>query len=135
MKNRIFPLSNGLRIANFSSPHPFLFTDGTIIPAVEDKLAKLTMLDVEEQRVSNYTARRFQTVKLSWSLSEMVDDQIALWYTIYQVKEVDVVLVPMPVMIALKNTWTEKMILKSPFRVIRMADRITKAIHIDKFCI
>ena len=48
MDSKIFTLKNGLRVANFSSPHPFTFTDGTIIPAVEDEKARNLMLEVKE---------------------------------------------------------------------------------------
>lgn len=37
---QITKLSNGLRVANFSSPHPFTFEDGSVIPAVNDLIVK-----------------------------------------------------------------------------------------------
>lgn len=133
MESRIYTLSNGLRVANFSSPHPFTFTDGTVIPAVEDEKAINLMLDVEESSIPQRNSR-FKTVELDWSLSEPVADEIDYWFTFFAMKKVDVVIVPLPVMVALRNIWNIKDILKSPFRVIRVADRITKAIHINKFC-
>jgi hypothetical protein len=134
MESKIHTLTNGLRVANFSSPHPFTFTDGTVIPAVEDDKARKCMLEVDEERVPQRSAK-FRTVKLDWSLSEYVSDEIDYWFTFFAMKKVDVVIVPLPVMTALRSIWREKDIIKSPFRVIRVADRITKAIHIDKFCI
>lgn len=133
MDSRIYTLSNGLRVANFSSPHPFTFTDGTVIPAVEDEKAINLMLDVEESSIPQRNSR-FKTVELDWSLSEPVADEIDYWFTFFAMKKVDVVIVPLPVMVALRNIWNIKDILKSPFRVIRVANRITKAIHINKFC-
>ena len=134
MDSKIFTLKNGLRVANFSSPHPFTFTDGTIIPAVEDEKARNLMLEVKEtfHRTRN---SKFNSVSLDWNLSETVADEIDYWFTFFAMKKVDIVLVPLPVMTALKSIWDEKKILKSPFRVIRVSDRITKAIHTDKFCI
>ena len=134
MKDRVHTLSNGVKVANFSSPHPFTFTDGTIIPAVPDEIARKLMLEVDEKSIPQRSSR-FRTVSLDWSLSERVADEIDYWYTFFAMKIVDVVLVPLPVMTALKTIWDQKKILKSPFRVIRVADRITKTIHIDKFCI
>jgi len=134
MESKIYTLKNGLRVVNFSSPHSFLFTDSTVIPAVKDDKARNLMLEVEEMRVSQRNSR-FRTVKLDWSLSESVSEEIDYWFTFFAMKKVDVVIVPLPVMTALKSIWLEKDIIKSPFRVIRVADRITKAIHTDKFCI
>ena len=134
MESRIFKLTNGLRVANFSSPHPFTFTDGTVIPSVELELAGRLMLEVVEHSIPQRNSR-FRTVLLDWTLSERVSDEIDYWYTFFAMKKVDIVIVPLPVMTALRKVWDQKKILKSPFRVIRVADRITKVIHIDKFCI
>jgi len=134
MDKWIHTLSNGLRVANFSSPHPFRFTDGTIIPPVDADLAIKLMLDVDETSHPQRSSK-FKTVSLEWTLSERCADEIDYWFTFFAMKKVDVVLVPLPVMTALKSIWNQKDILKSPFRVIRVADRITKSIHIDKFCI
>jgi hypothetical protein len=133
MEELIHTLSNGLRAANFSSPHSFLFTDGTVIPERDEIFAKRMMLNVEEIPVKS--RRRFKTIKPDFTLTELVRDQIILWWTLYHMKKVDVVLLPLPVMTALLKEFDEKQVLKSPFVVIRVADRITKAIHIDKFCI
>jgi len=134
MKSRIYTLTNGLRIANFSSPHLFTFTDGTILPAVSIELATKLMLKVDEKRVPQRNSR-FRTVTLDWSLSEAVSEEIDYWFTFFAMKEVDVVIIPLPVMVALKSIWNDKDIIKSPFRVIRVSNRITKEIHTDKFCI
>ena len=56
--NNTFPivtLSNGLRVANFNSPHAFEFEDGTILSAVSNEIAEETKLDnedVEKQHVT-----------------------------------------------------------------------------------
>ena len=134
MENRIYKLKNGLRIANFSSPHSFTFTTGEILPAVDDELATRMMLEVEETPQKERHVK-FNTVTLDWSLSEDVADYIDLWWTFYNLKKIDIVIVPLPVMTALHSIWNDKDILKSPFRVIRVANRITKEIYVDKFCI
>ena len=123
-----------MRVVNFSSPHTFTFTDGMILPAVDDELARKLILEVEEKSIPQRSSR-FRTISIDWSLSERVADEIDYWYTFFAMKKVDVVIVPLPVMTALKSIWDQKKILKSPFRVIRVADRITKVIHVDKFCI
>ena len=134
MEDRIYTLKNGLRVVNFSSPHSFTFTDGTILPAVSDELSLRLMLDVEEIPVPQRNAR-YKTVKLDWSLNERVRDEIDYWFTFFAMKKVDVVIIPFPVMTALLKIWNEKAVMKTPFRVIRMADRIDKSIYDIKFCI
>jgi len=134
VESKIHTLDNGVRVANFSSPHSFVFTDSTVIPAVDKERAQALMLEVIEHKVSQRNSR-FRTVVLEWTLSERVSDEIDYWYTFFAMKKVDVVIVPLPVMVALRKVWDQKKILKSPFRVIRVADRITKRIHVDKFCI
>ena len=139
MENRIFTLKNGLKVVNFSSYHKnqdyaFKFTDGTLIPNVSPELCTKLMLEVEETFYKTRNSK-YNNVTLDWILSETVADEIDYWFTFFAMKKVDIVLVPLPVMTALRSIWDEKKILKSPFRVIRVSDRITKAIHTDKFCI
>ena len=134
LTDRVITLKNGLKVANFSSPHSFTFVDGTVVPKLPAVTAKWLMLDVEEE-IQKQRRPKFRTVRLTWKLSDNVLDSIELWYTLFILKKVDVVIVPLPVMTALHRAWEFKDVLKSPFRVIRVADRITKAIHTDKFCI
>ena len=52
MAREIITLSNGKKVANFSSPHPFTFTDGSVIPAVsneESERLKVTFIETEHQ--------------------------------------------------------------------------------------
>jgi len=37
-------LKNGLRVGNFSSPHDFLFNDGSILPAVDKETSRILSL-------------------------------------------------------------------------------------------
>ncbi len=134
MESKIYTLKNGLKVANFSSPHPFTFTDGTIIPEVEDEKALNLMLKVEETFHKTRNSK-YNIVSLDWSLSVTVAYEIDYWYTFFAMNKVDIVIVPLPVMTALRSIWDQKKIIKSPFRVIRVADRINKTIYTDKFCI
>ena len=50
MAREIITLSNGKKVANFSSPHPFTFTDGSVIPAVskeESERLKVNFIETE----------------------------------------------------------------------------------------
>lgn len=118
-------LSSGLCVANFSSPHPFNFVDGTILEACSSERAKGLMLESHEQQVPGIKGTT--DIQLTWGLSASVSQALA---AAEADESVDVVLVPFPVMTALKEAG--RPIGKA--RVIRCADRITKAIFTDKFC-
>jgi hypothetical protein len=121
-------LSNGLVVANMSSPHPFNFVDGSVIPACSPERCKagsLECIETETKGVKGTT-----DIKISWKLTVGVTDML---YALEHDEEVDIVLVPFPVMSALKEGGTINLYTK--VRVIRVADRVSKEIHIDKFCI
>ena len=127
-------LKCGLRVVNFSSPHDFTFTTGEILPEVDKELAKKLLLKVVELPVKQRQSK-FRTIKPDYSLTERVSDEIDLWMTFAAMKKLDVVIIPLPVMTALYKVWSEKDIVKSPFRVIRVQDRITKEIHPQLFTV
>lgn len=135
LDKRITTLENDMRVANFSSPHSFKFTDGNELPPVDDETANDLMLTAHETRHTDRKRARVKTISLFFELPENVKDEIDYWYTLWAMKKVDIVIVPLPVMQCLREIWTEKTIITSPFRVVRMADRINHIIHSDTFCI
>lgn len=123
----IVTLSNGKRVANFSSPHSFTFTDGTVLPAVSDNESeRLKVTFIED-------VDRDGDVKLSFKLSTAVFDVLEMWEELYDELEVDVVYCPLPMITALKDMRYD--IKKSPFRSVRIEDRIKKLVSIEKQCI
>ena len=135
----VVTLSNGLRVANFSSPHSFKFTDGTVLPACTATRAQTLMLEAEELTLKTYITQTnvssngmhvhvpITDILLSWKMSDVVAEALV---ALQANADVDVVLVPLPVMTALKEYGHEP----GKARVIRVADRVTKEIHIDRFC-
>lgn len=122
--SNITTLTNGLRIMNFSSPHPFTFTDGTVLPAVDADTARALMLDfVEVEHINS----GWTDVQLIFKLNAAVQAAINK----AQASDVDVVLVPLPVLSAVKAAGLPI----GKLRVCRVADRVAKTICIDKFCI
>lgn len=124
---KVITLSNGKRVANFSSPHDFIFTDGTILPAVsneESERLKVIFLEMTQENGD---------VELAFDLSDDVLEEMGVWELYYHGKDVDVVFVPQPMMIALKDR--DYPIKNSPFRSIRIEDRIKKLVSIEKQCI
>ncbi len=121
----VVTLSNGLRVANFSSPHSFAFVDGRVLPACSKERAERLMLGAlehEEPGIKGTT-----DIVLEWAMSLSVEQELAV---LQARRDIDVILVPLPVMTVVKD-------LELPIgkcRVIRVADRVTKTIHIDRFC-
>src|SRR3972149_10479932 len=129
MNYPIITLSNGLRVGNFSSPHSFTFTDGSILPACDDDQALIGTLITHEVHSSSIDPRTkknklFNDINISFELSDHVIGLIDIWDVKYERDEVDVVIVPLPVMQALYSKYSLKDIKDSPFRTIRVADRL-----------
>lgn len=132
----IVTLSNGLKVGNFSSPHPFTFVDGSVLPAVSNEEAEKYKILFYEVPV--YGAE--YTYGLSFELSQDVLPRMSIFYNMYLNKKVDFVLCPLPMIKAIKDAINYKQpeldfndIRKSPFRCVRMEDRIKKLASIDKF--
>ena len=151
-------LSNGLTIANFSSPHPFTFEDGTVLPSVSDydsMRLKVTFTEYMIDQQSNHKTvglqftlsvdekeipmpKEFQDfvwydIKLTITIPQHVSEQIVL---LNKDTDIDIILVPFMVLKALNkhhNKFAYSYFKKC--RVIRVADRVTKEIYPDRFCI
>lgn len=132
LNSLIITLSNGKRVANFSSPHAFTFEDDTVLPAVSNKEAEALKLKFNEKEYPS------GDVELSFELTQNIDYAMGYWLGKFENDQVDVVFCPMPMIIAIRqsDTWGEAwLISESPFRAIRMVDRITKKVSINKQCI
>ncbi len=135
---QITKLSNGLKVANFSSPHPFTFDDGSVIPAVNDNESQRLKVNFIETvvEVDNESAVEFKTISLNFELSNDVFSSMSLWHKLWEDRKVDIVLCPLPMIQALQKTNDDlQSLINSPFRAIRMKDRIKKLISIDTFTI
>ena len=130
MKREIITLSNGKKVGNFSSPHPFTFTDGSILPAVSDTHSEWLKVNFHED-----TLNKKGDLQLKFTLSPQVITEMKIWDERYYRGEVDVVFCCLPMMTALYELCGKAQILDWPFRAIRMEDRIKKLISIDKQCI
>jgi hypothetical protein len=130
-------LTNGLRVANFSSPHPFNFEDGNILEACAPDRVKAGALNREEE-VRPWGMRGRDDVFAvvpKFSLSEQV------WSLLVELEndnDVDIVLIPFPVLEALRNARGEDGIpyldKVSKVGTICVKDRQTKEIFINRFC-
>ena len=122
----IVTTTEGLRIANFSSPHSFEFTDGTILPACEaDRVENSSLTSVEEE-IDN---GRWTDIRLRFEMNDEVKNLVTLALALWYAGQVDIIIVPFPVLKALHITGDH------PFRTIRCADRTSKVNYHNKFCI
>ncbi len=120
-------LSNGIRIANFSSNHPFKFVDGTELKPCADNRCKALMLEVEETEFKcSHSA--WTDIRIRFNMNKAV---LKALMVAELDNDIDIVLCPLPVITALKESYIDL----SKVRGLRMANRITKEIHIDRFCI
>jgi len=125
----VITLDNGIRIANWSSPHEFKFTTGEILPACAPERVKAMSLNIDETVVNQ---EKWKDIEISTKVPKIVfDDLQKLQYD----DEIDIILVPFMVLSALRNSYSKFSSNTRKCRVIRVADRVTKEIYPDKFCI
>jgi hypothetical protein len=133
-------LSNGLRVANFSSPHPFNFVDGSVLPACDEERSKVLSMDRKD--VETPWAGPLHLVRggivavkpvfiTTYVVMKALSDLQESW-------DVDLIMVPFPLLQALsanghldaaKDGWPAF----TKVGTVIMADRITKQAAIDKF--
>lgn len=126
----IVTLTNGKRVANFSSPHDFKFVDGSILPAVSNEDAEKYKIDFIENEVGDKG-----DIELLFNLSSDVIERMNDFADIWNNDLLDYVYIPLPMLTAIKQTHHYVNIKNSPFRCVRIEDRINKLISIDKQCI
>ena len=136
MEKHTYPvttLTNGLRVANFSSPHEFHFVDGSVLPACSSERATWLMM-VPVEVVSPSPCGRWTDIVISFELSSQCLAQLLI---IEEDPGVDLVLVPRIVKDALLDyeAQTVSPAMLTKIRTNRVADRVRKLNHIDRFCI
>jgi len=133
----VVTLKNGLRVANFSSPHPFTFDDGSVLPACPESTVLSGTLDTKEDIiVTVINGIHVNNVALKFKLSHTC---LVMLSFIVDRKDIDIVLVPLPVLECVKDlTYTydglQARALRK-IRCVRMKDRIQKIIYSDTFCV
>jgi len=119
-------LSNGVIVANFSSPHPFLFEDDTTLPGHSPEDARKLALRAEDI----FTPRPggpLVDVDKKFAMSPDLQDELD---RLEADPAIDIIIVPFPVLSSIKESG--RAIGKA--RTIFTTDRITKKCSISKFC-
>jgi hypothetical protein len=121
----IVVLKSGVKVGNFSSPHPFRFDDGTVLEACDPERCKAGAL--ESREVEHPTPLGTIDIELQFSMSpecqRMLDESADT--------DADIIIVPFPVLDCLKRE--SKPLGKC--RVIRMVDRVNKIASSTRFCV
>ena len=123
----------GIRVVNYSSPHPYTFHTGEVLPACSDEVAQETKLEANHGKV--YNDKGWLDVSISYCLSKMQHEELP---KLIAFNEIDIILVPYPVLNALKECWEHDERWDDVFykvRVCKLHDRITKVIRADEFCV
>lgn len=151
----IATLSNGLRVVNLSSPYPYNFTDGTILPGCTVAQANRTdIYYVENETVSAVSMRviyHMDNTKpltseqhkavMDGSAEFLVKDVELVWKIppglrhdlerLSHRMDYDILLVSAPILVAMKTAGMEI----GRARVVRLTDGFPKQARIDRFCI
>ena len=133
LEKSIITLKNGTKVANFSSPHPYTFDDGTKLDKCDMKEAGLFKVHFRERVVKDI--RDIAGIEMDFMLSKALMSRINMWEQLYNEKKVDIVLCSLPLVTALKKILDVKELMKMPFRGIRTKDRTKKVKLTDRFVI
>ena len=139
-------LDSGIRIVNYSSPHTYKFHTGEELPACSDEVAQDTKLEAHHSKV--YNEGGWLDVGINYALSEMQYKEL---FQLAQLDEIDIILVPYPVLKAIIDIdWNESIDaayekggfkplrlkqVRDKARVCKLDDRVTKVIRSDEFCV
>ena len=136
---KVIRLSNQLLVGNFSSPHPFTFDDGSVLPAVSDYDSMRLKVNFNETVIDSKSVGfigTVQTISLNFTLNDEVRNEMEVWQKMWEHNDVDIVLCPLPMIQALhKIDDGLGTIFDGPFRAVRLKDRIKKLASIDTFSI
>lgn len=128
MKFPTVVLENGLRVANFSSPHEFKFDDGTVLPACSPEHARELMLEAQERvHTVDVNGIIINDIDLSFEMSGSV---LRALNECSHLKDIDIAIVPLPVLQLVREISFDGPVM---FRGIRVADRVLKTVSSNKF--
>ena len=92
-------------------------------------------VNFNEYVIDDNLAKKYKTVGLTFTLSDEVRREMEVWHKMWEHNDVDIVLCPLPMIQALNEVRNGNSTVNSPFRAVRMKDRIKKLSSIDTFTI
>ncbi len=133
LESSITTLKNGVRVANFSSPHNYTFEDGSKLAKVDMREAGLFKVHFREKVVKD--VRDISGIEMDFMLSKALLSRMNMWEQLYNDKKVDVVFCSLPLLTAIKKVIDVSELRKMPFRGVRTKDRTKKVLLTDRFVI
>ena len=118
----ILMLKNGIKVANFSSPHSFTFDDGTVLESCNETRSAELLLN----KTTSLVERIKDVVDLVHVGFEINDKMIEAIHEAdkeAQERGIDIVIVPLPVRTVIRENNIE---VNSVFATIVMTDRVKK---------
>ena len=131
----VIELSSGLRVANFSSPHPFTFETGEVLAACSKEQMERGALRQVEQLSPCPCFEGAEDVRLQIEMSDECRAGLEDAERRAAAGEFHIVLVPFMLRDAICKDRGLADLSSTPFRVIRTVDRQTKAISASRFCV
>ena len=128
MEVPVVTLTTGLRVANFSSPHSFIFEECSGLEAWSDERATAVSLEHDEDETPHPSFPGVVEVRLTWRAPAALSGELR---SLNKRPDVDVVLIPFPMLEALRSAGLPI----GKARVIRVKDRMTRELYVDKFCV
>ena|SRR6218665_2674836 len=124
-------LQSGLIVVNFSSPHPFVFEDGSFLgPCSDEQCKDGALLKEEDSRpFDGLEQYGIQAVVPIFSMTAACQTILT---RLQEIPEVDVILVPFPVIQLIKEN--KQLDTYSKAATIFVVDRVKKIISVNKFC-
>lgn len=141
--SRLIVLSNGVSVANFSSPHTFEFEDGNVLPAVPNEEAQRLKVTILRHVMKRRNGDQITNdVRMTFTLSDEVLIEMGEW--IRAVHHLPNVVIIVPLM-HLQAMGDMRYVSKYPFdlvghisrifRSIVRTDRVKPEISISEFCV
>ena len=116
---------NGVTVANFCSPHQFNFITGEVLEACSQERSSRLQLEAVERKRKN--PKGWMDLNISYELTDDIKKELK---ELQDDENIDIIIVPMPLLSALKNETDDI----GKCRTIRFTDRMRVKIHSNRFC-
>jgi len=133
-------LKNGLIVGNFSSPHEFNFDTGETLTACDPERSERLKVDfIPNISIQNIRGIEIKNNSLSFGLSPELKREIGIIlennFMSGKNHNPDIILIPLPMIQAMKKEIPDLNISETPFRGIKMKSRTEKLTLSQEFCI
>jgi hypothetical protein len=133
-------LKNGLIVGNFSSPHEFNFDTGETLTACDPERSERLKVDfIPNISIQNIRGIEIKNNSLSFGLSPELKREIGIIlennFMGGKNHNPDIILIPLPMIQAMKKEIPDLNISETPFRGIKMKSRTEKLTLSQEFCI